>query len=53
MSDLRFNFKPLRLEQKGSLVLGLFTDEPRGGTGVQETKGVEERAAVRAGTLTP
>jgi hypothetical protein len=30
VSDLRFNFEPLRLEQKGSLVLGLFTDEPRG-----------------------
>jgi hypothetical protein len=30
VSDLRFNFKPLRLEHMGSLVLGLFTDEPRG-----------------------
>jgi hypothetical protein len=30
VSDLRFQFKPLRLERNGSLVLGLFTDEPRG-----------------------
>ncbi len=30
VSDLRFQFKPLRLRQNGSLVLGLFTDEPKG-----------------------
>jgi len=30
VSDLRFRFKPFRLERKGSLVLGLFTDEPKG-----------------------
>jgi hypothetical protein len=30
VSDLHFRFKPFRLEQEGSLVLGLFTDEPKG-----------------------
>jgi hypothetical protein len=30
VSDLRFQFKPLRLEPDGSLVLGLFTNEPKG-----------------------
>jgi len=30
VSDLRFQLKPLRLEQEGSLVLGFFTDEPKG-----------------------
>jgi hypothetical protein len=30
VSDLRFSFTPLSLEQEGSLVLGLFTDEPKG-----------------------
>jgi hypothetical protein len=30
VSDLRLRFKPLRLEQEGSLVLGLITDEPKG-----------------------
>ena len=30
VSHVRFRFKPLRLEQEGSLVLGLFTDEPIG-----------------------
>jgi hypothetical protein len=30
VSDLRFHFKPLRRLESGSLVLGLFTDEPKG-----------------------
>lgn len=29
-SDLRFNFKPLRLPHERPIVLGLFTDEPKG-----------------------
>ena len=30
VTDLRFQFKPLALKQDGPLVLGLFTDEPKG-----------------------
>jgi hypothetical protein len=42
ISDLRFNFRPLRLASEQSLVLGFYTDEPKGALAEVEALPVPE-----------